>query len=416
MVGHMAVATIAGGALLAAPALAPAQDGEAATSTFHHRALWIENPSSETVLSWTTSEEGSNHRVYWDTEARNGDITQYANETATFSDGKVTMKDDDWEWVEPAYYHHVHLDGLEADTNYYVVFASDDAVSDEFHFRTAPDEDVEVSILFGGDSRIRGMEPYNHTERQQMNLRIRHLFENYENIIAFAHGGDYCMLADWRYMEPWLTDHEMTTTRDGRLLPVIPARGNHDRGIGFEEAFAWPELDRNYYFETKLTPAVSLITLNTETELGGEQRDWLAGTLAAIAPERRWLAAQYHRPAFPSVRSAADGIPRRTHWVPLFEEYGVALGMESHDHSLKRTVPIRSYAPDFERGVVYIGDGGLGAPLRNPDPDRWWLQEPGMVGSVYHVHVLTFGEEELHGRAYGMGGDVVDDFTIEARE
>ncbi len=412
----LAAFALAGTAFLANDGLAETSaEAEAATSTFHHRALWIKNPSTETVLSWTTREEGQNHRIHYDTESRGGDVSAYTHEQPTFADGPITMKDDDWDWVEPAFYHHAHLSGLEPDTDYYVVFASDDAVSDEFYFRTAPDEDVEFAILFGGDSRIAGMDPYEHTDRQKMNLRIRQLFEDHENIIALAHGGDYCMLADWRYIEPWLTDHELTTASDGRLLPIIPARGNHDRGIGFEEKFTWPDLDRNYYYETHLSPTVSLITLNTETSLGGDQRDWLGNTLSEIRPERRWVLSQYHRPAFSSVRSMQDGAGRRNNWVTLFEEHNIDLGLESHDHALKRTLPIRSSAPDMENGIIYIGDGGLGVPQRNPDTSRWWLQEPGFAKSAHHVHVLDFGHEELHVRAYGMEGDILDDFTVEPR-
>jgi hypothetical protein len=309
----------------------------------------------------------------------------------------------------------VHLSGLEPETTYYVVFSSDGEASREFHFRTALGEDKPFSMVAGGDSRIAGSDPYEHTDRQKMNIRLREMFENEPDVMGFIHGGDYCMLAEWRYLEPWLNDHEMTTTTAGRLLPIIPARGNHDRGIGFVEMFPWPDMPNDYYFETRLSPAVTLVTLNTEISVGGDQRDWLTVTLEKARPENRWLMAQHHRPSYSSVRNMQDGAPRRNNWVPLFEQFNVDLVYESHDHALKRTLPIRSHAPDMENGIVYIGDGGLGVPQRTPNPDYWWLQEPGFAKSAHHAHIIRFGEEEMHVRAIGMEADVLDDFTLQPR-
>ena len=80
--------------------------------------------------------------------------------------------------VEPAYYHHSHLTGLQPDTAYRVVFASDDSASREFHFRTAPAADGKDSaLLYGGDSRIGGSELYDHADRQEMNQRMAMPFE-----------------------------------------------------------------------------------------------------------------------------------------------------------------------------------------------------------------------------------------------
>jgi acid phosphatase type 7 len=207
-----------------------------------------------------------------------------------------------------------------------------------------------------------------------------------------------------------LTDHELTRTQDGRIIPIIPVRGNHDRDVNWEEVFWWPGQESNYYYQLALTPRVRFVVLNTEISLGGAQRTWLREALAANRPEARWLVAAYHKPAWPSVRGFQDGADRRRFWVPLFEEHRIDLALESHDHALKRTVPILDHA-EHPDGVVYIGDGGLGVPQRNPDATRWYLQGEGMTRPVHHVHVLTFGPETLQGVAYSLGGDVLDEFV-----
>jgi hypothetical protein len=386
------------------------------TGTFHHRALWMENPSREIVLSWTTRTAGEDHRVYFDTVSRGGDLEAYSGRQTTFKDGAYSFIDEDKPWAKPAFYHHAHLSGLEPSTTYYVVFASGTDKSREFHFTTAPEDDRPFSLLFGGDSRIGTVEPYDHTDRQKMNERMRTLFEENPDVLALAHGGDYCMKAEWRYIEPWLTDHELTTTKDGRLLPIIPTRGNHDRGVVFEEMFPWPGHEGGYYYRTQISAEMAIVVLNTEISLAGDQRDWLEATLKETRPANRWVLAMYHRPSFSSVRDVQDGAGRRNNWVPFFEEYNVDLVMESHDHALKRTLPIRASAPDLKTGIVYIGDGGLGVPQRTPDPTRWWLQSPGFTKPAHHVHILRFGGEELRVTAHGMEGDVLDDFALTPRE
>lgn len=381
----------------------------------HQRVLWMDNPANEAVVSWTTRSEGGNHKVYFDTTPRKGQLDAYASSTESFKDGKFTMRKEDEKWSKPGYFHHVHLEGLKPATIYYFVMVSDDVVSEEYHFVTALADDRPFSLLFGGDSRIGTNEPYEHNDRRKMNLRMAATLEANPTILALVHGGDYCQYAEWRFLEPWLEDHELTITKANRMLPIIPTRGNHDTQIGFEEMFSWPEGPKDYYYSIRFSPQAGLVVLNTEISLAGDQRKWLDRELKKLRGDSRWVFASYHAPAYPSVRSMQDGASRRDNWVPLFEEHNVNLVCESHDHALKRTLPIRDGKPDMENGITYIGDGGLGVPQRQPDLNRWWLKSPGFAKSVHHFHMLEFGTDVLRVRAFGMEGDTLDDFRIEPR-
>lgn len=384
--------------------------------TEHHRVLWMQNPAEEAVVSWTTRFEGKNHRVYYDTVPRHGDLSAYAHQAESFKDGQFTMREADVKWVKPGYYHHVHLKDLQPATIYHVVMASDDKVSREFHFVTAPADDRPFAMLFGGDSRIGGDEPYAHNDRRKMNLRLAALLQANPTVLGLIHGGDYCQRAEWRYMDAWLSDHELTTSREGRLLPVVPTRGNHDMASGFVEAFSWPTGLEHYYYSLPLSQRAALVILNTEISLGGDQRKWLDSELAKLREANRWVFASYHKPAYPSVRAEQDGASRREHWVPLFEKYNLDLACESHDHALKRTLPIRDGKPDPENGIVYIGDGGLGVPQRKPEPGRWWFQGDGFAIAAHHCHLLEIGKEDFRVRAFGMDGGVLDDFRLQPRK
>ncbi|MEO8376661.1 MAG: metallophosphoesterase family protein, partial [Candidatus Sumerlaeota bacterium] len=315
------------------------------------------------------------------------------------------------------FYHHAHLAGLKPNTMYYVVFASDGDASREFHFKTASGEDADFSVLAGGDSRLGTEKPTVHVDRRNMNMRMAKLFgAEGSDVLCLVHGGDYCMTAQWRHIERWLTDHELTTTPEGRLLPIVPTRGNHDSAVGFEEMWMHPGLDKPYYYSTQLSPKVGVVTLNTEISVAGDQRDWLAEKLPPMRAQNRWLFCIYHRPLFSSVRDVQDGAGRRNNWGPLFESNNIDIAYESHDHALKRTVPIRSSAIDEKNGITYFGDGGLGVPQRKPDATRWWLQAPGMAKSVHHVHTLKFTKDEMRVTAIGMDGGVLDDFKTKPRD
>lgn len=378
----------------------------------HERVLWLQNPATEAVISWTTRELGAKHRVYYDTQPLESTTGAYRFQKESFKDGKFTMVAEDEKYVKPGFFHHVRLTDLEPATVYYFTIASGDQQTREFHFVTAPTEDREFSIVMGGDSRIGGATPTPHNDRRKMNARISALVKANPRIIAFVHGGDYCQTAHWRFFDAWLSDHEITITDQGRVLPIIPARGNHDLFVCFEEAFPRPTGLENYYYSLKLSSQAALTILNTEISLAGDQKNWLDQRLAELRPKNRWLIPVYHRPAYPSVRAMQDGASRRSNWVPLFEKYNVDMVYESHDHSLKRTLPIRDNKPDRENGIVYIGDGGLGVPQRTPDPSRWWFADGGIAQPHHHVHMVDFGKEILRIRAFGMEGQVLDDYRI----
>lgn len=382
----------------------------------HQRVMWLENPQSEAMVSWTTSAKSRENVLFYDTEPRRGRLQSYAHRQPADHSGEFAMIRQDVDFgTRPGHYYHVHLQNLAPDTTYYMTMVSDNEASREFNFRTAPADDRPIKLLFGGDSRIGGHRPYFHHDRRGINRRMVALAEAQPDILAFVHGGDFTQRAHWRYFRPWLTDHELTITQDGRIIPILVTRGNHDMDFGFEEVFWWPGQANKYYFHTQFTPQISIIFLNSEISHGGVQRRFLRDTLETVRPEQRWVLASYHRPAWPSVRGFETSADRRRFWVPLFDDYKIDLGLESHDHALKRTVPIL-YGEQHPDGVIYIGDGGLGVPQRNPDPSRWYLQEPGITDSAHHVHVLEFSTAQITGTAYGMGGEILDHFTIPVRD
>jgi len=365
------------------------------------RLVWNHNPATQATLCWSTAQPGKQHRVLLRAAGGEGETLIEAQRNGRYSAQSPAL-----------YYHHAELSELQPATQYHVVIESDGKRSPPLFFVTAPTKDVPVSLLFGADSRS------GHNARRQMNAMLAKMMAESQvadrvPILALAHGGDY--VYDGRNLEHWvrwLSDHELTTGPSGRLLPIIPARGNHDRGKLFNEIFAFPPQDHNYY-SVNLSPQVRLLTLNTETSLAGNQRSWLQKELAAERPQRRWLLVQYHRPAFPAVKQPCLN---QEHWVPLFEQYNVDLVCEGDGHSIKRTLPIRDFKLD-PTGVVYVGEGGLGVGQRIPKTHRWYLNSPSTkVGRGHHVQLLTFGPQQLTFQVVLLGGEVFDEHFLAVRE
>jgi acid phosphatase type 7 len=389
----------------------------------HARVIWTENPMEHAIITWTTLYESRNNKVYYDTLRRNGKTSDYAFSAIAERSGKVTMKAMDYqEGVPEGYYHHTSLNNLKPGTAYYFVVESNGKRSNEFYFITAPQNPTSMKLLAGGDSRLGGEQPRYagrtpHLERQRLKSLIAMLVEQYPEIYGFVHGADYGTTADWRHLYWYFEDLQRATASDGRILPMLISMGNHDTSIGFMENFYLGEslndyISFNYFYSSRLTNDISLITLNTEISLGGVQYQWLKNELPRLREESRWLLVNYHKPAFPAYKDPDDfRFARvRQYWVPLFEKHKIDLAIESDGHTLKRTPPILNGRVDPE-GIVYIGEGGLGAPLRQPDTTRWFLQG-GFAARLFHVWMLDISKDEINMQAIDIDGNVADSYTI----
>ena len=366
----------------------------------HLRVIWTEDPATKARISWST--EGRPAQTFLKLIGPDAKERKLVPQSGLFEGSDPEL-----------YYHHVDVRDLQPGTPYKFEVICDGKKSARLYFVTSPGRDVPFSLLHGGDSRT------DHANRRKVNQMMADLvtksYQNEDpadNIIALAHGGDFVNngdnLGQWK---AWLSDHQLTIGPDGRVLPVIPTRGNHDQSELFNQVFGFPPKDKNYY-AINLNPVVRWVTLNTEISTAGDQAKWLGKELKASRPKHRWLVAQYHRPAYPAVKTPGTALQS---WVPLFEKHDVDLVCEADGHNIKRTVPIRGNVQD-KTGVVYIGEGGLGVAQRTPKTDRWYLQPPGMASSASHVFQLTFHSDRLETHCICLDGTLADQFEIKPRK
>lgn len=315
--------------------------------------------------------------------------------------------------------HMAELGGLAPATEYEFRWGSD---SESYRFQTMPlDASAPVRFVVGGDTAplpIFG----------QMNA----VAASHEPLFAVI-GGDIAYGdANPEYIDRWYSwfeqwkEHMVTPT--GRLVPVVVAIGNHEvaeRYVAngathasapwFFSLFGFPA--KPGYNVLDFGDYMSLIALDTGhvNLIEGRQTEWLEGVLAARADVPH-VFPFYHVPGFPSFRDFDGRLQTqvREHWSPLFEEHGVRAAFEHHDHTFKRTHPIRN-GEIHPEGVVYLGDGAWSVPVREvvPADDAWYLAES---KSVNHVFLVTLEGEKRTFQALDVDGVFFDEIVITGNE
>ncbi len=370
-----------------------------ATTVQHVRVVWQENPANEAWVAWTTKGimPKKNNIVYYDTVPRK-DPSEYRYKTKASVNGLY--------FLGTSHVHGSKLLDLMPSTRYYFVVRSSNTYSKEYNFITAPiGEDSQFKLLFGGDSRS------DKEMRRSINKKLRAMLEEDPSILALVHGGDYAEIGFlWGQWKDWLEDHELTYTKDGRVLPIVATRGNHETSNRlFDNVFMFPGGSKSNYYVSRVGP-LSLIILDSQKSVAGDQKTWLESTLAKESKTARWISPGYHTPAFPGVKAPGEALQ---HWVPLFEKYQVDVVFESDGHVLKRTAPIYGGKVDHEKGITYVGEGGLGVKIREPEKaNAWYFQAPGYAVSEYHVFVMEVTPEAMHLNVQLMDGRIFDRMTF----
>lgn len=351
---------------------------------------WEDSPETSITVSWRTDGPARESFISYAPVISGTDIPQDKQRVAATQ----THLAGSTAWI-----HKATITGLRPGQEYAATVTADCYTSEPFRFKTLPGPGEELLFLAGGDSR----------SDREVRRAINKLACTHEPAFVLFNGDLIENAQDEAEWDAWFDDWtELMRTPAGRLIPVIPAVGNHEVEISAPPAgnsdarerapvyyHRFPLPGEECYYALYLGKDLLLVTLDSGHTSGvtDPQLAWLEKTLQSAAG-CRWIIVQYHVPAFPSVREFHAEIPAliRKHWVPLFERYGVDLVIEAHDHAYKRTEPIRAGRVDVENGIVYIGDGGWGAPLRIPRvaTQHWWLAE---ARKTYHYWVLTLSPD-----------------------
>jgi predicted phosphodiesterase len=244
-----------------------------------------------------------------------------------------------------------------------------------------------------------------------------------------------------------LGDYSYNTTSDDCWFKIVKpiqdkmkiAIGNHDhRGLG--ELYRYMNhfgLTQQYYsFNYK---NIHFLALSTEIPflVNSAQYKFVNNDLskAASNPNIDWIVVYYHRPMYtiPSTHPAIALL--RSTYHPLFEQYGVDLVLQGHNHNYQRTYPIKfnSVNPKYPietstNKTTYRdpnGEGQIFATVGTGGEDLYPFkdQKDSKKGNNYYVKDyigfgildvdITNNGKTLTGKFYtDNSGKIIDQFTI----
>src|SRR5690625_790416 len=335
--------------------------------------------------------------------------------------------------------HWIELSGLSPGTDYEFYIGRE--IDTIYKFRTMPsDVDSEpIKVIFGGD--------------------MYHVYDAMDEMNALAAqqdphfivmGGDWAYADSlisnaWKWEDLWYTWTRRMIDSEGRIIPVVPAIGNHEviGGYGtredvlfFYEMFAFPQ---DGYGVLDFGDYLSVIILDTRhSNTTASQNSFLESTLNERS-HMKHIIPSFHVPVYSSGRAldTSSSLSVRRNWIPKFEDAGVKLIFEHHDHTYKRTYPIldNEIHPD---GIVYLGDGCWGVRVRdvfNPET-TWYLEES--YGKTYlqaesgaehpldgqdanpdrgrHMTIVTFENDKRTIESMAGTGEVFHTFVQEVNE
>ena len=278
----------------------------------------------------------------------------------------------------------VRLHNLRPATRYFFLVVDDRQVSRRMIVETPPaDPNQPLSIIAGGDSRN------NRQVAMAANRLVAKLRPHFVLFGGDMTGGDTA--GEW---QQWLDDWQLTTSSDGRLTPIVPARGNHERAnSSIANLFDVPN-PQVYYGLNFGGGLLRTYTLNTMAPPGGDQLRWLANDLRRTTTT--WKIAQYHHAMRPHTATKSERDELVTLWASQFTSHGMNLVVESDAHTVKQTYPIRpsreagsheNFIRDDARGTVYVGEGCWGAPLRANNDDKPWTRASGRFNQFKWIWV-----------------------------
>lgn len=373
---------------------------------------WVRDPATTMIVNWVDLYPEGTTELYWRQEG-----------VADWKQAKAARRG-----IPPSSLQRcsVELTELQPDTRYEISIGKiPDKNAKPLFFRTMP-RDLKarpVRFLNGGDT-MATREMFEAMNRQAALLEPD--FVVLGGDLAYENGIWAMRVVEW--LQAWT---RTAVTRDGRLIPLVAGIGNHEvRGNYFGKA----PVDAPYYHGLFTLPEgrasraldfgryLSLVLLDSaHTEpIQGAQTLWLEQALRERS-EQQFLFPLYHYPAWGTTKAPKEGTPLdnpvaaaiRSHWVPLFERFGISAAFEHDHHNFKRTHRILEGKRDDERGLLYLGDGAWGVLVRTvpPEGSAWWLAKAEARNHLWCIDLRADGVAAI--RAFDVQGNVFDTVQLD---
>jgi len=329
--------------------------------------------------------------IKWETVNPVIGTVQYS-EDDSFSNRKIESS--------PVKIHEIKLDGLKPATRYHYQVSYYNTTLESASFTTAPVPGTpNWRMVAYGDNRTF---PETHKRIVAQILKL--------NPSMIIHSGDLVSSGD--SYEQWKEQYFDPMKGLSENIAVFPSLGNHERNSPhYYQYMSLPDENGESYYSFDYGNA-HFIALNSNAreapfDIDSEQTQWLIKDLKEHAAAV-WKIVYFHHPLFRC--HPTRGIePQRWVWQEVFEEYGIDLVVNGHDHYYQRTYAIGNYQGKPSRGVYHLISGGGGAPNYPIVPKVHAANRR----SVHHITVMDFLGDRIIGRAIDDEGNVFDAFVYD---
>ncbi|MDP6038186.1 MAG: metallophosphoesterase family protein, partial [Candidatus Latescibacteria bacterium] len=342
-------------------------------------APYLQNvtPQSITVM-WETSDPVIGKVEY----GQNGGFNQSSTESA------------------PAKIHEVHLTGLEPGTTYNYRASYGKTKLSPAKFTTAPPPGTKNwRMVVYGDNRSN---PDTHTKNVEQIMKL--------NPGIVLNSGD--LVASGSVYEQWKPQFFDPLRGLSEYVPVFPCLGNHERNaVHYYNYMSLPDEKKEVYYSFDYANA-HIISLNSNSkdapfQLGDEQTEWLIQDLKDNQ-DKTWIIVFFHHPLF-RCHPTRGITSQRWVWQPIFDQYGVDLVVNGHDHYYQRTYAVGNYTGEPRRGVYHLVSGGGGAGTYPIVPKV----HAAARRRVHHITVMDVEDDRIVGRAIDIDGNTFDAFVYD---
>ena len=314
-------------------------------------------------------------------------------------------------------YHTAEMADLRPDTLYAYRVGDSARWSEWFQFRTAASDRSPFSFIYMGDVQDGILSHWARTIRAAVSTAPDARFIVYAGDLV-NEGHFDAEWNEWFEASGWIHAG----------VNVVPATGNHeyrplqDRGTADDLALQWrpqfslptdseiaSELHETVYWIEYQGARVYVLNSNVYLD---EQAEWLRHELEAS--DVTWNIAVFHHPVFPS-RDAVDRGAIRAAWLSVFEDYGVDLVLQGHDHNYARGHT--AGGTENEASTVYV-TSVAGAKMYTFRPDGWEsYAEYGLTldraaENTQLFSVISVAPDVLSFQAYTVTGELYDAFEL----
>lgn len=214
---------------------------------------------------------------------------------------------------------------------------------------------------------------------------------------AVFHVGD--LVEDGTKADQWQIFNQITAPIKKILYPAL---GNHDNNADlYYKNFQLPNNEQWYLVKFSTLNAI-ILDSNAPLSKNSPQYLWLIQTLSQL-DKTKFTLVVFHHPPFSSGPHIEDEKGLRNSIVPLFENYGVDLIFNGHDHDYERS---------YVNGIYYIVVGSSGAPLYSKSRTRSFSQK---FLKSYSFATFKISGQKMVLSVYNQNNKLIDFLTLANR-